>query len=139
MKGHRVLLGAKAAAAADKEGTRKWRAALVAARPHIPLATATGRQRRRKLANHKDEELDVDEVVDLEDPMVAEGPLQAAEGSDDDKYDDAGVYVHLYPLVSPRDCNKICTVFEGALWCCGSRLHSFATLCFNAQCGCCRQ
>lgn len=82
--------GDKAASAAEKEGTKRWRAALVAARPEVPVAT-TARARHRKEVVAEYEGVDMEEVEDLEDPVMAEEP-QVPDGSDDDKFDDAGVY-----------------------------------------------
>ena len=95
--------GAKAAAAAEKEGTKKWRAALMAARPHVPAGAASGSRRRRSLPDDKG--LDLDEVEDLEDPVVAEVP-QLQEGSDDDKFDDAGEVMHV-KLIHLWPCSSV--------------------------------
>lgn len=70
----------------QKEGTKQWRSALIAARPQVPAAPG----RHRKGTTAAGEGVDLDEVEDLEDPVVAEGP-QVADGSDDDRFDDAGV------------------------------------------------
>jgi hypothetical protein len=82
--------GDKAAAAANKEATKKWRAALVAARPEVPVA----QEKRRKGAAH-DAAVDLHDVEDLEDPLVAE-EVQVRHGSDEDRFDDAGAisFVH---------------------------------------------
>jgi hypothetical protein len=80
--------GDKAAAVAEKEGTKKWRAALVAARPEVPAAGSAPRQRKKRVAQNKD--ADLDELEDLEDPVVAEGQQFGDDNDDQDHFDDAG-------------------------------------------------
>lgn len=76
----------------------------MAARPEVPAATPARGKRRR---HTEDDALGYDEVEDLEDPVL--GHVQhAGDGSDDDRFDDAGT-VNSHPTAQ---CEVACSKYH---------------------------